>query len=100
MNSGNLAPFRAGEDRAKVAGRKGGVASGKARRERFRELLLAELDSVETCAPAAPKGMTRRAYLARRLVNAAAMGNLKALQLVLKLAGEDGTEAGEEAQTG
>jgi len=98
MNSENLTPFGKGEDRAKAAGRKGGVASGKARRERFRELLLAELDRVETFAPAAPKGMTRRAYLAQRLVNAAAMGNLKALQLVLKLTGEDGAEA-EEAQT-
>ena len=99
MNEQNLQPFKAGEDRAVKAGRKGGVASGEARRGRFRELLLAELDSVETWIPSAPKGMTRRAFLARRLVNAAASGNLKAMQLVLKLAGEDGAETGEDAQT-
>ncbi len=99
MNEQNLTPFKAGECRAVEAGRKGGIASGEARKGRFRELLLAELDSVETYAPGAPKGMTRRAFLARKLVNSAAFGNLKAMQLVLKLAGEDGAESGEDVQT-
>lgn len=34
MNEQNLRPFRAGEQRARDAGRRGGIASGKARQER------------------------------------------------------------------
>ena len=44
MNDQNLKPFKAGEARSRDAGQKGGVASGVARRERVRDLLLAELD--------------------------------------------------------
>lgn len=90
MNESNLKPFQKGEARAREAGRTGGVASGEARRERFRELLLAELDSEETDVFNKTIGISRRGWLVRKLVNKASHGDLKAIQLVLKLAGEDG----------
>ena len=95
MNESNLKPFQKGEARARDAGRKGGVASGEVRRERFKELLLAELDSEEVDSFHGPRGMSRRRWLVRRLVNKAAFGDLKAIQMVLKLTGEDGEERGQ-----
>ena len=90
MNDSNLKPFQKGEARAREAGRTGGIASGEARRERFKELLLAELDSEEVDTFKGPRGMSRRKWLVHRLVDKAAFGDLKAMQMVLKLTGEDG----------
>ena len=107
----NLRPFKAGEDRAKEAGRKGGIASGEAKRERFRQLLLAELDgeakvfippkddfpSLESIFDKGhyePAGYSVRASLAKALIAKAEAGDLKALGMVLRLTeGEDMPEA-------
>lgn len=112
MNEQNLKPFKAGEDRAKEAGRRGGVASGEAKRERFRQLLLAELDAEATrrvppqkdalgLTPLfeeerlEPAGYTVRAALAKALIAKAEAGDLKALDMVLRL-----TEAGDGEDAG
>lgn len=97
MNDQNLKPFRAGEARAVEAGKKGGVASGEARRESTRALLLAELDREHTYTPAAedgmfsldfsekPAGYSRRVAMVKRLVSMAVGGDLKAVKMVLDL---------------
>ena len=112
MQHPNLTPFQKGEDRARDAGRKGGIASGEAKRERFRQLLLAELDkeAVRLVPPPeilpgcpspfaeaeyVPAGHTVRAKLAKALIAKAEAGDLKALALVLKL-----TEGGGDDDTG
>lgn len=104
----NLTPFKPGEQRAKEAGRKGGIASGEAKRERFKALLLAELDgeaqvfiapkddflSLESIFDKGhyePAGYTVRAALAKALIAKAKDGDLKALDMVLRL-----TEGGDE----
>lgn len=98
----NLRPFQKGEGRAKEAGRKGGIASGEAKRERFRQLLLAELDGeakVFIPPPSIPMsaedildeghyeaaGYSVRASLAKALIAKAQEGDLKALDMVLRL---------------
>lgn len=107
MNKENLKPFQRGEQRAVEAGRRGGVASGEAKRERFRALLLAELDAEATrrvppqkdalgLTPLfeeeriEPAGYSVRAKLAKALIAKAEAGDLKALDMVLRL-----TEGGE-----
>ena len=105
MNEQNLQPFKAGDARTVEAGRKGGVASGVARRESTRALLLAELDREHTYMPAAedgglfsmdftekPAGYSRRVAMVKRLVSMAVNGDLKAVKMVLDL-----TEGGEDA---
>lgn len=124
MNSKNLQPFRKGESRAREAGRAGGIASGEAKRERFRALLLAELDAeAQKYIPPAenelgipinvfdkghyePAGYSVRAKLVKQLVAKAEAGDLKALAMVMALAeGEDdepkneGDEPESEAQS-
>ncbi len=105
----NLIPFKPGEQRAKEAGRKGGIASGEAKKERFRALLLAELDGEATkyVPPQKnelgltmlfdeghyePAGYTVRAKLAKALIAKAQEGDLKALALVLKLTEGEGVD--------
>lgn len=102
MNDQNLKPFKAGESRAVEAGKKGGVASGVARRERFRQLLLHELDCEATryVPPQKddlgltmlgddghyePAGYSVRASMVKALVAKAEAGDLKALALVMTL---------------
>lgn len=105
----NLTPFKPGEQRAKEAGRKGGIASGEAKRERFRQLLIAELDSEAQrfippqkdelgltmlgddghCEPA---GYTVRAKLAKTLIAKAQEGDLKALGMILRLTEGEGAD--------
>lgn len=106
MNSGNLKPFKAGESRAVEAGRKGGVASGIARRERVRELLLAELDKDHMVSKTdedglfvldfseKPAGYSRRVAMVKKLVSMAVQGDLKAMKLVLELTEGEDVEAG------
>lgn len=103
MNDQNLKPFRAGESRAVEAGQKGGVASGVARKERTRALLLAELDREHTYTPAMedgsfsfdftekPAGYSRRVAMVKKLVSMAVGGDLKAVKMVIDL-----TEGGDE----
>lgn len=110
----NLTPFKAGEQRAVEAGRKGGIASGEAKREKFRQLLLHELDAPATryvppqkdeygLIPLDDEGhyetcnFTVRAKLAKTLVARAQEGDLKALSLVLRLTEDEGVEDGEDA---
>ena len=106
MNAENLKPFKAGESRAVEAGQKGGIASGKARRERMKELLLAELDREHISIPAheagakfaldfteKPAGYSRRAAMVKRLVTMAVNGDLKAMKMVFDL-----TEGDEEIE--
>ena len=110
MNEQNLKPFKAGESRTVEAGQKGGVASGKARRERMKELVLAELngEAQKYVAPRSdfsslegifdkghfePAGYTRRAAVAKKLVTMAEHGDLKAIKLVFDL-----TEGGDDAE--
>lgn len=102
MNDSNLTPFRAGETRAVEAGRKGGVASGEARRESTRALLLAELDREHTYTPAMedgslsfdfsekPAGYSRRVAMVKKLVSMAVLGDLKAVKMVIDLTEGDG----------
>ncbi len=103
----NLTPFQKGEQRAVEAGRKGGVASGEARRESTRALLLAELDKEHTCTPASedgvfsldfrevPAGYSRRVAMVKRLVSMAVGGDLRAVKMVIDITeGEDGEDAG------
>ena len=102
MNDQNLKPFKAGESRAVEAGRKGGVASGVARRERFRQLLVAELDAeAQKFIPPSDDildinsifdkghyeaaGFSVRASLVKALVAKAQAGDMKALALVMTL---------------
>ena len=112
MNDSNLTPFKAGEARAVEAGRKGGVASGVARRERFKTLLLAELDGeaqVFIPPPSIPMsaedildeghyeaaGYSVRASLVKALIAKAQAGDMKALALIMAL--DDAEEAAVEA---
>lgn len=102
MNDRNLTPFKAGEARAVEAGRKGGVASGVARRERFKTLLLAELDgeaqkfippsddildinSIFDKGHYEPAGYSVRASLVKALIAKAEAGDMKALALIMTL---------------
>lgn len=107
MNNENLKSFAKGESRAVEAGRKGGVASGVARRERVRDLLLAELDGDHMICKAdedglfsldnrmVPSGHSRRVAMVKRLVSMAVQGDLKAMRMVLDLTEGDGAEAGD-----
>ena len=92
-----MKPFKKGEQRARDAGRRGGIASGQSKRETLRELLLAELDAEhwEGFPVEEPTGRTRRAALAGRLVSWAMSGNMKALQVILKAEGSLQTEENE-----
>lgn len=116
MNEKNLQPFRKGEVRAREAGRAGGIASGEAKRERFRALLLAELDAEATkyVPPQKdelgliplfdeghfePAGYSVRAKLVKQLVAKAESGDLKALAMVMALAESDEDETESEAQS-
>ena len=106
MNSGNLKPFKAGESRAVEAGRKGGVASGIARRERVRDLLFAELDKDHMVSKTdefgnfsldfseVSAGYSRRVAMVKKLVSMAVQGDLKAVRLVLELTEGEDVEAG------
>lgn len=102
MNEENLKPFQKGESRAKEAGRKGGVASGESKREKFRTLLLGELDKDAYIYIPPEKddlgltmigdeghmeraGYSKRAQLAKVLIGKALEGDLKALDMVLRL---------------
>ena len=79
-------------EEARDIGRKGGIASGEARRRRkqLREDLLAMLD--EEVEFKTKDGQTVKATVqagvARKLIKQASEGNLKAIELMAKLTGE------------
>lgn len=116
----NLTPFQPGEQRAVEAGRKGGIASGEAKREKFRQLLLHALDAPATryvppqkdeygLIPLDDEGhyetcsYSVRVSLVKALICKAQEGDLRALDMILRLTEdegvEDGEDAGEEAKT-
>ena len=93
MNEDNLIPnsARTPKEREDIA-RKGGIASGEARRRRkqLREDLLAMLDEeveFKTKDGQSVKA-TVQAGVARKLIKQASEGNLKAIELMAKLTGE------------
>lgn len=93
MNESNLIPnsARTPKEREDIA-RKGGIASGEARRRRkqLREDLLVMLD--EEVEFKTKDGQTVKATVqagvARKLIKQASEGNLKAIELMAKLTGE------------
>lgn len=93
MNDDNLIPtqFKSGSE-ARESGRKGGIASGEARRRRkqLREDLLAMLDEEVEFKTKDGKSVkaTVQAGVARKLIKQASEGNLKAIELMAKLTGE------------
>lgn len=87
----NLIPIKKGElstEQAKQRGRKGGIASGKARREKrtMKELLEIAL-SIEIKNSKGEKATMKEAS-AIQLATKAAKGDLKAIDLMSKLLGE------------
>lgn len=93
MNNQNLIPTtELTENERRELARKGGIASGEARRRRkqLREDLLAMLD--EEVEFKTKDGQTVKATVqagvARKLIKQASEGNLKAIELMAKLTGE------------
>lgn len=93
MNDHNLIPTtELTETERRELARKGGIASGEARRRRkqLREDLLAMLDEeveFKTKDGQSVKA-TVQAGVARKLIKQASEGNLKAIELMAKLTGE------------
>ena len=85
----NLKPFAAGGTAAKENGKKGGVASGVARREnkKLREIVQAALERVEECEEN-PEKLTLMERAALAQVRNAVNGDLKAFESVMRIAGE------------
>lgn len=85
----NLKPFAAGGTAAKENGKKGGVASGVARREnrKLRLIVQEALERVEDCEEN-PEKMTLMERAALAQVRNAVNGDLKAFETVMRLAGE------------
>lgn len=85
----NLKPYQAGETTAKENGRKGGVASGIARREnrKLRLIVQEALERVEENEEN-PERLTLMERAALAQVRNAANGDLRAFETVMRLAGE------------
>lgn len=93
MNDKNLIPTtELTETERRELARKGGIASGEARRRRkqLREDLLAMLDEEVEFKTKDGKSVkaTVQAGVARKLIKQASEGNLKAIELMAKLTGE------------
>ena len=88
-NKKNLTPFVAGEAAAKENGKKGGIASGVARREnkKLREIVQAALERVEENEEN-PERLTLMERAALAQVHNAVNGDLKAFESVMRIAGE------------
>lgn len=93
MNDQNLIPTtQLSETERRELGRKGGIASGEARRRRkqLREDILAMLDEEVEFKTKDGKSFkaTVQAGVARKLIKQASEGNLKAIELMAKLTGD------------
>lgn len=93
MNERNLIPTtELTENERRELARKGGIASGEARRRRkqLREDLLVMLDEEVEFKTKDGKTVkaTVQAGVARKLIKQASEGNLKAIELMAKLTGE------------
>jgi len=97
-NEKNLKPFTSKE--ASENGRKGGIASGKAKRQKklFKQLMNSYLESEESnldnwnelsMAGFEPEEITNKAVIIKRLVDQAKTGDVQAVKLVLSIVGED-----------
>lgn len=98
----NLVPFdQRTEDEARELGRKGGIASGEARREKktMRELLEAafaiamkDKDGEPIKSPDTGKELTRKEAAMIKLALKASTGDIKAIETAAKLLGEGETK--------
>ena len=111
-NEENLIPFTSEQSReeAKKNGRKGGIASGISRRQnadlrkRLREIANmplneGEIKDIQTLADAKGANLSIADALVVKLVTMALSGNIKAMNKVTELLGNDPTEAQEAQQS-
>ena len=111
-NEENLIPFTSEQSReeAKKNGRKGGIASGIARRQsadirkRLREIANMPLNDgdikdIKTLADAKGANLSISDAIVVKLVTMALSGNIKAMNKVTELLGNDPTEAQEAPQS-
>lgn len=86
-NAKNLKPIRSVSE-ARKKGRKGGVASGKKRRElkAFKDLLEAGLS--QEIKTESGKSYTRAEYIALKLIKNAENGNIKAFEVIRDTIGQ------------
>ena len=111
-NEENLIPFTSEQNReeAKKNGRKGGIASGIARRQsadirkRLREIVNMPLNNgdikdIKTLSDAKGANLSISDAIVVKLVTMALSGNIKAMNKVTELLGNDPTEAQETPQS-
>lgn len=86
-NAKNLKPVRSVSE-ARKKGRKGGIASGKKRRElkAFKDLLEAGLS--QEIKTESGKSYTRAEYIALKLIKSAENGNIKAFEVIRDTIGQ------------
>ena len=86
-NAKNLKPVRSVSE-ARKKGRKGGIASGKKRRElkAFKDLLEAGLS--QEIKTESGKSYTRAEYIALKLIKTAENGNIKAFEVIRDTIGQ------------
>lgn len=86
-NAKNLKPVRSVSE-ARKKGRKGGIASGKKRRElkAFKDLLEAGLS--QEIKTGSGKSYTRAEYIALKLIKTAENGNIKAFEVIRDTIGQ------------
>lgn len=89
MSKEDLKPCRTPQE-AKERGRNGGLASGKARREKkaLRELVRIALEEKHRDYLGNDTGMTKAETIAAELVKLASHGNLKAMSMLFNLEAE------------
>jgi len=92
MSKTDLKPVRTSEE-AKIRGRNGGLASGKARREKrtLKELMRIALDSAYADRfglDSEYRGRTNAEVIAAKLCSRAASGDMAAIKLIFQLEGE------------
>lgn len=106
-NEENLKIIRT-ENEAREKGRKGGIASGKARREKkamkdIVEIVLqmplqngkkTSVESIKNLASAKGQNISVQEALVLKLTQKALSGDIKALRLLLEMAGQDPTQNG------
>lgn len=87
-NEQNLRPKRYTSEEAKINGKKGGIASGKAKREKklLRELLE------EALAMQTPQGTNRYVDITQAIINKASNGDTKAYEVIRDTLGQKPVE--------
>lgn len=110
-NEENLIPMsERSKEEARELGRKGGIESGKVRkqkadlRKRLRELVdmplrAGDIDEIETLADAKNANLSISDALLAKLVVMALGGNIKAMNTLMGMLGNDPTEAQETPQS-